>query len=738
MGETDRANQTVRFGVFEVDLRSGELRKSGARIRLQEQPFKVLTALLERPGEVVTREELRQRIWPQEDFGDFDHAVNIAVAKLRAALGDSAEAPHLVETLHRRGYRFISPIAPSGPKEQTTPATVLTSAGHGERASESGADITSGKKATATDAATSARSRWPWISAALFLVLALGGAFAWFGRPLLPPRVLTTTQLTHDGFIKTSGVTDGSWLYMTETTGSKQFLVQSSAAGSDSSVIPTSFANIQISAISPDHSQLLVADAVGNETEGQLWVLPLPAGAPRRVGDVVVHWSLGAPGWAVWSPDGHQIVFARASELYVANADGSNVRGLVAISGSATEMQFSRDGTHLRFTLHSPHRESLSIWEVRADGTDLHPLFPDQHGHASEIAGDWSADGRYYFFTSCDDSNRCSIWAIREATGFFHRQPSPPVQLTNGPMPVFFCGNSADGRKIFGGGWSGRSELVRYDSRSHQFTPFLGGISAGELDFSRDGKWVAYVSDGALWRSRADGSERLQLTSPPISPFLPRWSPDGKQIAYVDEQAGPLWQIFLISAEGGAPRAMLSDTHAQLDPSWSADGKQLAFGRVPWQRTSTETIAIQIVDLTSKQVSTIPGSENLFAPRWSPDGRRLAALSMDGEKLLLFDFKTKKWRDWIHEPGVVSYPSWSRDGTYLYYDNTSTKTPGYRRVKVGQSRPEFLFDLKDLHRGVSPPVALLGPWSGLAPDGFALFEREIGTDEIYSLEVELP
>jgi len=116
MHEPKHAN-VLRFGVFDVDLRSGELRKSGSKISLQEQPFKILTALLEHPGEVVTREELRSLIWPQESFGDFDHAVCVAVAKLRTALGDSADVPRYVETLYRRGYRFIFPlVGSSGPE----------------------------------------------------------------------------------------------------------------------------------------------------------------------------------------------------------------------------------------------------------------------------------------------------------------------------------------------------------------------------------------------------------------------------------------------------------------------------------------------------------------------------------------------------------------------------------------------------------------------------------------------
>src|SRR5262245_25676495 len=110
MEQVNRTAQTIRFGAFEVDPHSGELRKSGTRIRLQEQPFRVLLALLERPGELVSREELRQLIWPEESFGDFDHAVSVAVGKLRSALGDSAEIPRYVETLHRRGYRFVFPV----------------------------------------------------------------------------------------------------------------------------------------------------------------------------------------------------------------------------------------------------------------------------------------------------------------------------------------------------------------------------------------------------------------------------------------------------------------------------------------------------------------------------------------------------------------------------------------------------------------------------------------------------
>jgi len=295
---------------------------------------------------------------------------------------------------------------------------------------------------------------------------------------------------------------------------------------------------------------------------------------------------------------------------------------------------------------------------------------------------------------------------------------------------------SADGKKLFVSAQQGRAELVRYDPKSKQFVPFLAGISAGELDFSRDGKWVAYVTypEHTLWRSRVDGSDRLQLTYSPVLAGLPRWSPDGTQIAYVDIQPGRPWKTFLISAQGGVPQEMTADSHVQIDATWSPDGKKIAFGRST-VTGSSEVLAIYIIDLGTHQVSTVPGSENLFSPRWSPDGRYLAALNLDATKLLIFNFKTQKWSDWINEPGTLGYLNWSQDGSYLYYDSAFSDRPTFRRVKVGQTHSELLVDLKGLLRYITQPAV---GWSGIAPDGSALFIRDLSTDEIYALDLDLP
>ena len=716
-----------------MNLQTGELRQQGQKVRLQEQPFQVLAALLDRPGEVVSREELRSKLWPADTFVDFDHSLNAAIRRLRDALGESAEAPIFVETLARRGYRFIAPVVQdAAPQSESHQIPTSSSDAVGAPPSSAAVEV--------AEPRTIPRDRklWKTTAPAVLMVIFLVGIFWWLGRPLPQPRVLNTTQITHDGIPKHDVIlTDGSRLYFIETNGAHTFLAQASVTGGDTSVIPTPLANIGLMDISADHSQLLARNLTGTELEAEFWILPLAGGTPRPLSEIVGH-------SGVWSRDGHQIAFAKGSDIYLANADGTNSRKLITVSGTAHWIRFSPDGTRLRFTV-ALQGDSPSIWEVRVDGTDFHAVLKDFNSPSSECCGVWSADGRYYLFVKNVSGrmfirnvsgHRDDIWTQREPGRFLHRSSSSPFQLTTGPMSLGAPVAGLDGRRLFAEGLLRRGELVRYESRSRQFSPFLLGISAAELDFSRDGKWVAYVSypERTLWRSRIDGTDRQQLTDAPVAAFLPRWSPEGTQIVYVDLQfgAGRSWKIFVISAHGGTPQELLPGTDAVADPTWSPDGKRICFGLSPYTAASAKKI--EVVDLGSHQISTIPGSDNLYSPRWSPDGQHLAALSADSKKLLLYDFKTQKWTDWIDEPGAIGFPTWSRDGRYVYYDNTSTENSAFLRAKVGQTRSEVLINLKDMRRYGKYGWA----WSGLAPDDSPLLVRDVSTDEIYSLDLELP
>ncbi|SPF34751.1 putative Transcriptional regulator, CadC [Candidatus Sulfotelmatobacter kueseliae] len=715
MQDSSSLPPTLRFGVFELDPRTGELRKKGMKIRLQGQPVDILIMLLQRPGEAVTREELQQKLWPADTFVDFEQGLNNAMKRLRAALDDDAESPHFIETIPRRGYRFIGAVNGAHHGASWTDPDL-------QRLKR---DTTSGIEAVAGPA-RARKFSWQWVVAIVSVIAVLAATFAWLSSSPPPPRVLATTQLTRDGIHKFVVATDGSRLYISDV-GDTLRIVQVSIAGGETSPIPTPFVNASAYGISPDRTQLLTAGFVGTESEYQLWSLPLPSGSPRRLGDTVGH-------DGTWSPDGRHLVFFKDSDIYQANADGTDPRKLTTVQGTPLGIvSFSPDGTRIRFTIAGPEKGPESIWEIRPDGSDLHPVLPGWDNPPCDWSGVWTPDGRYYFFLSWITPPGSNVWAIREPSGLFHRHSSVPFQLTTGPLEFHSLVFSPDGKKLFASAQQFRGELVRYDPKSRQFVPFLAGISAGELDFSRDGKWVAYVSypELTLWRSRVDGSDRLQLTYPPIAAGSPRWSPDTTQIAFVDFQLGRPDKTFLISSRGGTPREMLAENEPQADATWSPDGKKIAFAR--WAAGSdAQTIAI--IDLATHQVSTVPGSKGLSSPGWSPDGRYLAALNGDSSKLLLFDFKTRKWLDWIAEPGVVGNLNWSQDGSYVYYDSTLTDHPSFRRAKVGQTHSELLVDLRGLNRYFSP----LGWRSGITPDGSALFTRNLSTDEIYALDLDLP
>jgi len=429
-----------------------------------------------------------------------------------------------------------------------------------------------------------------------------------------------------------------------------------------------------------------------------------------------------------WSPDREKIAYAKSNSIFLAKGDASEPRQLLTASGTASDLRWSPDGLHLRFTVNDPQTNGRSIWQASADGSNLHPLLAGWNATPNECCGNWTPDGKYFVFEAVRDGT-ANLWALRERAGWFASSSREPVQLTTGPMNVGEPVPSRDGKKLFVQGWQPRGELVRYDAKSGQFAPYLSGISAMGLDFSGDGAWVAYNdgTDGTMWRSKVDGTQKLQLVIPPMQAYLPRWSPDGKQIAFFGHPPGEPWQIYLVPAAGGAPELVYRSSINLADPNWSPDGQSLVFGE---NSLNNQGSAVYILELKTRKVSKLPGSDGLYSPRWSPDGRYIAAIPLDSLKLLLFDLASQKWSEVARI--FVAYPTWSRDGRYVYFDGILDNQEGYYRVQVADHKLERIVSLQ----GFQAAGGAFGNWSGLAPDESPLLARDASIQEIYALDWE--
>ena len=592
-----------------------------------------------------------------------------------------------------------------------------------QSAAEMRADLKRLKRQTASQAsiavprARAAEShRWlqlRWLALLGLLVSGIVGLGFWFLAPLPAPKVVAYTPLTHDRQRKFPPlVTDGSRLYFMMPKATGWTIAQASAMGGETAAVPSHFDDIQFADVSPSGAELLIGQ-FNDETDVPIYILPLPAGLPRRVGDILAH-------DASWSPNGEQIVYARGNELFLAKPDGSESHRLVTLTGPASWPRWSPDGKLLRFTVDG-------LWEVASDGTGLHPLLPGWNSTQEQCCGNWTPDGNYFVFETDRGHNEATLWAIREKSGLLRRRNTDPVPLSTGQGSMFSAVPSRDGKKLFAIQGATQGQLVRYDARSEQFVPYLSGISAIRLAFSKDGQWVAYSSfpDGTLWRSRVDGTERLQLSpSSMVRADAPQWSPDGKQIAF-SANPGTNKHIYIVSVDGGAPKEVTKGERVDFYPNWSRDGNSLFFG-------SMAAIAIYQLNLKTNQVTTLTGSEGMWFPSLSPDYNYIAALSSTNH-LMLFDLKTQKWTELTQTQ--ADYPAWSHDGKFVYFSSTAGGEPAFYRVQIKDHKLERVASLKDVKR---PTSGTFASWTGLAPDDSPLALRDISTFDIYALEWELP
>ena len=566
----------------------------------------------------------------------------------------------------------------------------------------------------------SRRRNWILPIAACAIVAALTYRF----RPAMPPpRVDRIVQLTKSGGVRNTEpiLTDGPRVYYQSSgpLAAGWQLRQVLLNGHEDTPVAIPPGKFHVRGLSPDDSEFVAIS--DNAERAPVWTMPVAGGSPRRVGNLLAD-------DVSWSHDGNWLAYAQGNQLFLAKSDGSTPRSLVSLPNASTDIEHPRwspDDQKLRFTVDSggpggsvldPIKQSL--WQVDADGRNLHELQFNWPGTPMECCGEWTTDGRYFVFTSAREG-LSNIWALQEKSEWWRRSDPVPVRLTYGPVDFYQPEPSRDGKSIFAIGVQPFGELVRYDANAKNFVPFLEGRSLAHLSFSRDGKWLAYVAypEGTLWRSRIDGSEPLQLTFPPLQVGAPRWSADGKFIAFHAIRTGQQWKSFVIAADGGNPEQFPSEPMTEAVPDWIPGRDALTYSR----SYGAENPALYLFDRKSGRSEKIPGTDGLYAGVWSPDGKYLLATDAPTDALLLVDLKTGKRTQLA---GRMAWPTWSADSQYIYFVRWGVNW--ISRVHVPDRQEEKVLEV---------PFRV-APWPfKVAPDGSLILLREHGRYDIYALSL---
>ncbi len=580
--QVPNGNGTVRFGAFEADLHSGEVRKSGSRVKLQEQPFKVLQVLLERPGVLVTREELRSKIWPDESFGDFDHAVNVAVGKLRTALGDSADNPAFIETIPRRGYRFVAPLEGSlvVMEEVESPATGTP---------PSGGKIGRRRVLLTTLAVVAAG-----------ILLAAG---VLLGRRTAKPSAPEFQRLTvrHGTVYSARFAPDGHNVVYTASWDGAPVEIFST----DVSFPGTRSVGLQgtaLLAVSSTGEMAVVQSATPEfitTLRGTLGQVPLTGGSPRQIAENI--------DWADWAPDGGSLAIVRDMagrqrlEFPVGHV-------LYQTTGWISSPRISPKGDQIAFLDHPTYMDDRGVVSVVDLAGQKRVL---STGWESEQGLAWSPRGNEVWFSATEAGLQRRIYAV-DLMGHLRQSFSAPggvtlqdiapdgrLLLTRDEQRAGIMGSapgatrerdmswldwslpidlSPDGNEMVfdeQGDQGGPTYTVAVrDLRGSPPVPLGGGMAGG---FSPDGKWVAatinygqlvLLPTGAGTSRRIDPGGIQQYGHPIL------WLPDGKQLVFSGELAGHETQCFVQNIDGGKPRAVTPEGVTSCLPS--PDGKWIA------------------------------------------------------------------------------------------------------------------------------------------------------------------
>jgi Tol biopolymer transport system component/DNA-binding winged helix-turn-helix (wHTH) protein len=697
MAETQSRPRLVRFGNFEVDLRTGELRKDGVKLKFSGQPFQVLSILLEQPGEVVTREELQKRLWP-DTFVDVERNLNTAINKIREVLGDSAESPRFVETLPRRGYRFI------GELERPAEPVIQVEA-------ERGSDF---------------RTLWWRVAAGILTVAIIAVVAVVIYRRGKQQSEHEREGLTAVPFTALPGEAtspafspDGSRIAFAwngdPKGGGKGFDLYVKAIGSETLLRLTQHPSEWMSAAwSPDGTQIAIHRVAGADTG--IYVVPALGGPERKLR------STRMPVRNVltsidWSPDGEWLAFADAApgEQHV------KIRLLSTETWETKPLPIDEMCLDEGPPAFSHNGEYLAYWCLRLGYDAVLYSVPLRGGQPKTISSvrafpeglTWSSDDKKLIYSLDSLGSRIpgELGEVTLENGVtkqlvFEGRALLPTLSSKGDRLAF--------SSLFTNSAIWRRDLLQPESPAVELIP----SSRGQWDaqYSPDGKHIAFSSLRSglqgVWISRDDGTDLVQISNPSYVSGSAQWSPDGNRVAF-DSFHGERWEIYVADVAERKPTKLVTNITRLTRPHWSHDGQWIYF-----RASEPGRMGIYRCPASGGDAVLIANDINGINPRESLDGKTLYfASNHDRSTLKRIDLPAQPGReskvDGMPQVKVAELWALSRGGIY-FVPADAPRSLRYFDFSTRQARPIFELD-KDFFNDLS-----------ISPDGRWILYSEAG------------
>jgi eukaryotic-like serine/threonine-protein kinase len=691
--------KAVRFGLFEVVFSQSELRKRGRKVLLQDQPFKLLALLLQRPGEIVTREELQQSLWPADTFVDFDESLNKAIQKLRQALGDSSDNPHVIETIPRRGYRFIAAVEPldqDRPEGQTEeprppePAEGVAPSSETVRRLRRERTLLVLALVAAIAVFIASWVRWPGPAPARLRKFAFASQRD-FDTPVISPdgqHIAYIVANPADQASRTAAPVAGRlWIQDLDREAPREI---DGTEGADSPFW------------SPD------SEFVGFAAKKHLWKVPAQRGSPTPICELSDAFLGGT-----WSPDGRTIVLSIHHQgIYEVSAGGGVPKILIKVDRSTFGDHFDTP-----YLLPTPGGgRSLLYASQRIGGTHdivLHSLESGKRSVLVPSAVDpvYSPTGHVLYTSLSGDLQLIMALPFSLAT----------MKATGDAFPIARNGYSpsvaSDGTLVYAAFEVGpQVQLTWHDRNGLKITTLGPAEDVGTMSLSPDGSSLALDAsrnlNSDIWIVNATRGMRTRLTFSSQVDVNPIWSPTGKEITFRSNRQG-YWDIYTTPADGsGEPKVLVAGRSYKNPNDWSPDGRFLVYqmgdpqGDLWYLKPKPDGKGYESV-LLLRTAAAEGGA------RFSPDGQFLAYVSHESGKPEVY---VRRFPDgsgvWQISANGGRQPSWRRDGKELFYVEGDTLAS----VSVA-TKPDFsIGETRRLFKSAFL-TEVSGPGYGVSADG---------------------